>query len=289
VPSSVTATADNGDGSIDVSWGIVTGATAYTVSRGTSGSGPFTAVSTNQTAATFTNTGLTAGTIYYYVVSASNAGGTCASANSTPAVSARSCDVPSVPGGVSATAGLSRVTVSWTASTGSPTSYDVKRGTASGGPYTSIGTPTATSYVDSGVTNGTTYYYVVAARNAGGACNSANSSVRSATPRSCTVVSGNNPPAPATAGHTGQFGTLDGRCFVTCDTISGWGCSNTDGRSVTINGGPLACGATPIPAAKRSGYNVIDVSAGTSMPYAEIYWWGAFVDTCSIPSGGLDF
>jgi hypothetical protein len=92
------------------------------------------------------------------------------------------------------------VTVSWTASTGSPTSYEVKRG-PSGGPYTSISTPTASPYVDSGVTNGTTYYYVVAARNANGACGSADSSVAFAAPRSCTVVSGLSPPASG-AGHT---------------------------------------------------------------------------------------
>ena len=280
----VTATADNSNGHINLSWGIVPGATGYTVSRGTSASGPFTAVSTNQTAATYTDsTGLTAGTVYYYVVSASNAGGTCASANSTPAASARSCSLPSVPSNANATAGISRVTVSWTASTGSPTSYEVKRGTASGGPFTSIGTPTASPYVDSGVTNGTTYYYVVAARNAGGACSSANSGAVSATPRSCTVISG-----AGASGHTPNFGTFAGMCFVTCDTIQGWGCSNTAGRSVTINGGPLACGALPIPAAKTPGYNVIDVTAGT-LDYASLYWWGTWSTSCTIPAAGLDF
>jgi fibronectin type 3 domain-containing protein len=282
----VTAAADNTNGHINVSWGIVTGATGYTVSRGTSGSGPFTAVSTNQTAATYTDsTGLTAGTVYYYVVSASNAGGTCASANSTPAASARSCTLPSVPSNVKATAGISRVTVSWTASTGSPTSYEVKRGDATGGPFTSIGTPTATSYVDSGVNNGQIYFYVVAARNAGGNCSSANSGVSSTAPRSCTVWSGN----AVSAGHPPAIGNLDGICYVTCDPITNWGCSNTDGRSITINGGPLACSAGPIPAAKTPGYDVIDVSAGTYAG-AQVFWGAStWVNNCSIPSGGLDF
>jgi hypothetical protein len=241
-------------------------------------------VSTNQTAATYADsTGLTAGTVYYYAASASNAGGTCASGNSTPAVSARSCTLPSVPSGVSATAGISRVTVRWTASTGSPTSYEVKRGNAAGGPFTSIGTPAASPFVDSNVTNGTTFYYVVAARNAGGVCSSASSGAVSAAPRTCTVVSG-----MAANGHTALFGTLAGMCFVTCDTISGWGCVNTTGRSVTINGAPLTCGALPIPAAKTPGFNVIDVTAGTST-IASIYWWGTWSITCTIPSGGLDF
>ena len=147
----VTAAADNTNGHINVSWGIVTGATGYTVSRGTSGSGPFTAVSTNQTAATYTDsTGLTAGTVYYYVVSASNAGGTCASANSTPAASARSCTLPSVPSNVKATAGISRVTVSWTASTDNVgvTGYLVYRN------GTLVGSPTTTSFTDTGLTDG---------------------------------------------------------------------------------------------------------------------------------------
>jgi fibronectin type 3 domain-containing protein len=283
-PTGVTAAANNSNGRITVAWTAVTDATAYTVSRGTASGGPFAVVSTNQTAINYADqTGLTGGTVYYYVVQATNAGGTCSSANSSPAVSARSCTVPSVPNGVAATAGISRVTVSWTASSGSPDSYEVKRGTASGGPFTSIGTPTASPFVDSNVTNGTTYHYVVAARNGGGNCSSADSGSSSAAPRSCTVVSGTT-----ASGQSGPFDTTGGKCFVTCDTIVGWGCSNTDGRTVRINGSQLNCGATPIPAAKRSGYNVIDVTPGT-LTYASVYWWNIYNNTCSIPSGGLDF
>ena len=293
VPANVTATADNSNGHITVSWDAVFGATGYTVARGVSGSGPFVAASTNQTAATFTDSGLAAGTNYYYVVNASNGAGTCASVYSTPAVSAMSCSSPSVPSNVQATAGISRVTVSWTASTGSPESYQVKRGTAAAGPFASIGTPTASPYVDSGVTNGTTYYYVVAGRNAGGNCSSANSAVASTAPRSCRVVSGNNPPAPAaSAGHPGKFLTTGPLCYVTCDTITNWNCYGSDygsGRTIRINGGQLSCAAGPIPAAKTAGYNVIDISAGTDTQ-DEIWWWGTYnTNNCTIPGSGLDF
>ncbi len=54
-----------------------------------------------------------------------------------------------------------RVDLSWTNQANS-TSYNVMRGTASGGPYTLIGNTTVTAYSDTkGLTNGDTYYYVV--------------------------------------------------------------------------------------------------------------------------------
>ena len=296
VPTGVTASANSSNGNITVSWNAVNAATGYTVSRATSASGPFTAVSTNQTAASFTDlgTGLTAGMTYYYVVSASNASGTCMSGNSTPAAGpAVSCSSPSVPSNVQATAGIGRVTVSWTASTGGPTSYTVSRRTGTTGAFGVIKTAvTTTSYVDSNVTDGTTYYYEVSAQNAGGVCSSANSGGSSAaTPRDCRVVSGTTPLAPAPSpGHTGKFGTTGAICFVTCDSITGgWACYGTDGRTITINGSPVGCASMPIPAAKTLGYNVIDITAGPH-DYAEIWWWGTYyTGTCTIPAAGLDF
>src|SRR4029077_8629209 len=79
-------------------------------------------------------------------------------------------------------------TLTWNAASGA-VSYNVKRSTTSGGTYTTISTAgavTTTSYPDTGLTNGTTYYYVVSAVN--GAGESANSTEASATPQ---------PPAPA--------------------------------------------------------------------------------------------
>ena len=62
-----------------------------------------------------------------------------------------------------ATGGDSKVDLSWDTVTRA-TSYTVKRSTTAGGPYTSVVTDlTETSYTDTDVTNGTTYYYVVTA------------------------------------------------------------------------------------------------------------------------------
>lgn len=88
--------------------------------------------------------------------------------------------LPSAPAGLTALSGSAQVSLSWTASTGA-VSYNVKRATTSGGPYSTVGSNvTTTSYVNTGLANGTTYHYVVSAVN--GAGESSNSTQVSATP-----------------------------------------------------------------------------------------------------------
>ncbi|MGD0732355.1 MAG: fibronectin type III domain-containing protein, partial [Terracidiphilus sp.] len=98
---------------------------------------------------------------------------------------------PPVPTGVAATAGNGVVTVTWP-SESTATSYIVERSLSSGGTFTTVGTVSsspAPSYPDTSVSNGTTYYYEVAAAN--GSSQSAPSSPPvSATPESTY------PPAP---------------------------------------------------------------------------------------------
>lgn len=67
----------------------------------------------------------------------------------------------------SATAGNAEVALSWSASTGA-TSYEVRRGTSAGTYPTSVTTTTSTSYTDTSLVNGTTYYYQITASNSGG-------------------------------------------------------------------------------------------------------------------------
>ncbi|WP_248931000.1 S-layer homology domain-containing protein [Paenibacillus hamazuiensis] len=72
------------------------------------------------------------------------------------------------------------MSLSWNAVPGAA-SYNVKRSTTSGGAYTVIASQlNANGYTDTGVKNGTTYYYVVTAANEAG--ESANSAEASATP-----------------------------------------------------------------------------------------------------------
>ena len=86
---------------------------------------------------------------------------------------------PAAPTGLAAIAGDQVVALSWNAS-GGATSYHVKRGTVSGGPYTQVAAPSVANFSDTGLTDNTKYFYVVTAVNSNG--ESGNSSEVSATP-----------------------------------------------------------------------------------------------------------
>ncbi|MBS1710004.1 MAG: hypothetical protein JSS65_14930 [Armatimonadetes bacterium] len=93
---------------------------------------------------------------------------------------------PQPPTNLLATAGDTKVTLAWSPSGGAST-YNIKRATTHNGPYATIATQlVAPTYVDTGRTNGTTYYYVVSASNSFGT--SADSSEVSATPQHVRVV-----------------------------------------------------------------------------------------------------
>jgi autotransporter-associated beta strand protein len=74
---------------------------------------------------------------------------------------------PTNPSGLTATAGNAQVALNWNPLAGAA-SYNVKRATVSGGPYTVLGNTAGTSYIDSNVVSDSTYYYVVSAVNTGG-------------------------------------------------------------------------------------------------------------------------
>jgi len=177
-PASLSAAA--GDAQITLTWTASTGASSYNVKRASVSGGPYTTVATGVTGTTFTNTSLTNGSSYYYVVTAVNSAGESSNSPQASAKPVAQAAVPSAPAGLTATADSAQVTLTWTASTGAA-SYNVKRAAASGGAFTTIAAGvTGTTYTDTGLTNGTTYYYVVSAVNSAG--ESANSSAANATP-----------------------------------------------------------------------------------------------------------
>src|SRR5262245_8012090 len=149
------------------------------------------------------------------------------------------------PLGLTATGGNAQVSLSWPASLGA-SSYTVQRALVSGGPYVTVGCPTTTSYTDTGVTNGTTYYYVVAGAytgdpDAGGG--SASSPEASATPQQLPLrsiaVTPSNP--SVTVGSTQQFtatGTYSDGSTQNVTSQVTWASSNT--AAATINSSGLA-------------------------------------------------
>ncbi|OXM86954.1 pectinesterase family protein [Paenibacillus rigui] len=121
------------------------------------------AASPSATSTGYTDSGLTSGTNYDYVVQSKNVGGI--SANSTPLHIMPVSPLAS-PTGLSAVAGNAKVDLTWSSVTGS-TYYTVKRSTLSGRSYSIIASNvTAPAFTDATVENGSTYFYVVTASNA---------------------------------------------------------------------------------------------------------------------------
>jgi hypothetical protein len=166
-PGSVLAAA--GDARVALTWAASLGAASYTVKRATTSGGPYQTIVSGLASTTYTDTGLTNGTTYYYVISATNACGE--SANSAEAsATPNAVQVTAAPTKLNAVGAKRKVMLSWTQSvTPGVTQNRIYRATVSGGPYGLIASVGAqTSYTDTQVIGGTIYYYVVTAVSATG-------------------------------------------------------------------------------------------------------------------------
>jgi hypothetical protein len=72
-PTGLSATA--GDAKVTLTWFAATNATGYNVERATTNGGPYTQIAANVIGLSFTDTGLSNGTLYHYVVSGTNSVG----------------------------------------------------------------------------------------------------------------------------------------------------------------------------------------------------------------------
>ena len=113
---------------------------------------------------TYNNTGLTDGTLYYYRVCATNTAGDSAYSNEvngiTPLV---------IPTGLTATAiSSSQINLTWTDNSSSESGYKIEHSPVDNLHYTEVATvgPNVTAYSDTGLNEGTKYYYRVRASNA---------------------------------------------------------------------------------------------------------------------------
>jgi rhamnogalacturonan endolyase len=164
---------------IVLNWSPVSGAVGYLVQRATSPGGPYTFLM-SVTETTYTDEGLNPATTYYYQVAAVNAAGV--STNATVSIT----QPPLTPISLSAIPGNAQVTLSWPA-VANATAYFIYRGTSSNSLTTLVasGYP-GTSYTNTGLANGTTYYFVVAGTNSVGL--GPDSPVASATPSATIII-----------------------------------------------------------------------------------------------------
>ncbi len=256
-PTGLTATASSST-AIGLSWSAVTPPLNCTISSykvyGSTTSGftpsPSNLIASGVAGASYSNSGLTASTTYYYVVEAVDAdGASAASAQASAETSAQSCTtVPAAPTGLTATASSSTaIGLSWTSVTPPAncalSSYSVYGGKTSGftpSANTLIANGVAgTSYSNTSLTASTTYYYVVEAVDADGA--SAASGQASAT----TQGSGSTEIVAIAAGGPAQSNANGGDYpFVADEFYSGGGDNGTVTAAINLtqpgaNGAPM--------------------------------------------------
>jgi fibronectin type 3 domain-containing protein len=158
-----------GPNRVDLDWNNTSTATGYNVKRSTTSGGPYSILAPGVATSSYADTTASGGTTYYYVASALNANGEgsdSSQVSATPTVPGP----PQPPTALTARAtGKKKINLGWTqSSSANIASNKVYRATVSGGPYNLIATlPATTSYNNSGLTGGTTYYYVVTAVSAG--------------------------------------------------------------------------------------------------------------------------
>lgn len=153
------------DVTITLSWDVVEAATGYVITRDIDSTGTFEVVDTT-TDTSYTDTGLTQATTYYYKVASVNEAG---ASDATAILSATTATAkPAVAEGLTATPDSpTTINVGWNVAEGAD-SYTVLRSTDSAGTYDSVGTSESVSYTDSGLTAETTYYYKVTSVNEAG-------------------------------------------------------------------------------------------------------------------------
>ena len=171
-PQNLVASA--GNGSVSLSWTAPASnggaaVTSYNVLRSTS-SGAESSLSSGVVGTTFTDSTVSNGTTYFYKVAAVNSVGPGPLSNEASATPAPT--VPTAPQNLVAVAGNSGVALSWAAPAsngGAPvTSYNVLRSTTTGTETLLSSGVVGTTFTDSTVSNGTTFFYKVAAVNSVG-------------------------------------------------------------------------------------------------------------------------
>lgn len=147
-------------------WNSSTTARSYNLKRSTSATGPFTIILERTHDLEYEDTGLSPNTNYYYVVTSLNSAGE--STNST--VLQLTTNALVTPAGVvnpHIASGDTKIILTWDFIYDAE--YTILRSSSESGPFTAIATGVNTiRYENTGLTNGTTYYYKVVPYNSAG-------------------------------------------------------------------------------------------------------------------------
>jgi hypothetical protein len=165
IPIGLTASAAT-PGQINLSWSASASGTSpikYSVYRSTTSGSGYSAISNCTLLSTLTCSDSTTspGQQYYYVVAATNPGGTSSYSNQVTQISMSAFSI------TSATSGVNKVIIVWESSTGANT-YIVQYGTASGTWSTVFSTSAVSGIEVTGLTSGTPYFFMVKAVNSVG-------------------------------------------------------------------------------------------------------------------------
>ncbi|BCJ74677.1 hypothetical protein CS0771_42210 [Catellatospora sp. IY07-71] len=266
-----TPTASNVTSSgVSLNWAASSGTvSSYQIERATGASSTsFSQVGTSGSPS-FTDSGLAANTTYRYRVRATNSAGSSSySGIVNVTTTGGGTQVPGTPGTPSASGVTSSgVSLSWAASSGTVSGYQVERATgASSTSFTQVGTPTGTSFTDSGLAANTTYRYRVRA------VNSAGSSAYSGIVNVTTTGGGGGGGCTTTVSPQSQWS--NGYVLTVTVTNTGSSAISSWSSTVTLPSGHAHTGSWP-QAAVISGQNVTENSLawnGSLAPGASTTW-----------------
>ena len=240
-PAAPTVTMTYSDsGKPKLTWNAVSGATSYRVFRSESRGTGYSLLGTT-TATSYTNTGAAVGKTYYYRVKAVNSVGTSGHSNIVSGKAKTAAPAaPSVTAGNSST-GKPKLT--WNAVSGA-VKYEVYRSTRQNSGYSLLGTTTSTSYVNTGASTGTTYYYRVKAVNrngmASGYSNIVSGKAKAAAPAAPSVTAGNSSTGKPRLTWKAVSGAVSYRIYRSESRGTGYSLLGTTSSTSYVNTGAAA-------------------------------------------------
>ncbi len=185
IPTGFAATAPL-DSQVALTWAASSGATSYNIYRGSAPGGE-ALLQAGVLGTTFEDSGLGDGQTFYYMVTAVNGSGESGQSSEVSATT-----MASSPGNLNAVAGDSQVVLTWNCSP-TATGYRLYRDTLGGPGGATNFLVTGTNFTDTGLVNGTSYFYQI------GTVNSSGENFNTGPTVFATPAAGNSAEAPAGA------------------------------------------------------------------------------------------